>query len=211
MSSILFGKKVDPKEQVRGWQRELRKQMRNLDRDSNKILREEKKIERELKKEVKNGNKKSAAILAKSIIRSRKAREQLLVTKTNINSVNLNLKQQLATIKVMGVMKQSAVIMKGMNAIMRTPQMMQIAQEMSKEMMKAGIIEELVDDTMSMMQDSDEEELADEEINSIIDELTQGVISADVGKRKINITDDEKKIEVGSKKDDEMQARLENL
>lgn len=46
----LFGKKLTPKEQVRKWNTELRKQQRVIDRQIRNIEREEKSVQRELKK-----------------------------------------------------------------------------------------------------------------------------------------------------------------
>lgn len=48
-------------------------------------------------------------------------------------------------------------------------------QEMSKEMMKAGIIEEMMEDTFESMEDTDEmEEAAQAEVDKVLWELTEG-------------------------------------
>merc|ERR1719232_655226 len=54
-------------------------------------------------------------------------------------------------------------------------EMMEDTMEMSKEMMKAGIIEEMMEDTMESITDADDmEEEANEEIDKVLYELTAG-------------------------------------
>lgn len=46
--------------------------------------------------------------------------------------------------------------MQAMQRLVRIPEVAQTMQEMSKEMMKAGIIEEMLDETFEGMEDQDE-------------------------------------------------------
>ena len=46
--------------------------------------------------------------------------------------------------------------MKAMSSLMRLPELQQTMQNMSKEMMKMGIIEEMMEDTMEALDDIDE-------------------------------------------------------
>merc|ERR1719500_2050119 len=50
--------------------------------------------------------------------------------------------------------------------------------EMSREMMKAGIIEEMLEDTMETVTESEEVEEAQEQIDKILFELTTGKLGA---------------------------------
>lgn len=55
-----------------------------------------------------------------------------------------------------------------MQALIRLPEVAQTMQELSKEMMRAGIIEEMLDDTMSSMEDEEEmEEAAQTEVDKV--------------------------------------------
>ncbi|CAJ0926006.1 unnamed protein product, partial [Mesorhabditis belari] len=71
----LFGKKKDPKEQVRELQRKMRQEMRTLDRQVYSIQREEQKVKNEIKAAAKKGDKDVCVILAKSLLQSRKLSE----------------------------------------------------------------------------------------------------------------------------------------
>lgn len=58
--------------------------------------------------------------------------------------------------------------MQAMQALLRLPEIAQTMQELSKEMMKAGIIEEMLDETMSGIEDEEEmEEAAQSEIDKV--------------------------------------------
>merc|ERR1719219_2597188 len=89
--------------------------------------------------------------------------------KANLNSVQLQLKNQLATLKVSGALAQSADVMRSMNALVKVPETQKAMMELSREMMKAGIIEEMMDDTMETFTEEESlEEAAQEEIDRII-------------------------------------------
>ena len=66
MLAQLFGKKQkDPREQVREWQSNLRKEMRVIDRQIFDIQREEAKVKSAVKDAAKRGDVASAKVLAK--------------------------------------------------------------------------------------------------------------------------------------------------
>ena len=173
----LFGKSKgpDPKEQVQEWGKKIRKEGYNLDRQINAIKREELKVTKSLKEAAKKGDKDVCHILAKEIINSRKAVTRLYTAKANLNSVQLQMKGQLATVKIAGALSSSAEVMKSMNALVKLPETQKAMMELSREMMKAGVIEEMLEDTMEGLDgEEDMEEAAQDEIDKIILELTTG-------------------------------------
>jgi len=172
----LFGKSKTSKETVQELNSKLRKEGNQLDRQIRSIQREEEKVKRSLKDAAKKGDKDVCKILAKEIIQSRKAVNKLYTAKAHINSVGLNMKNQLATLRISGAIQQSTEVMVAMQRLVKVPEVSQIMQEMSREMMKAGIIEEMMEDTMeSVLEDDDElEEEAEEEVEKLLWEVTAG-------------------------------------
>lgn len=76
--------------------------------------------------------------------------------------------------------------MKAMQNLVKIPEIQATMRELSKEMMKAGIIEEMLEDTFAGMEDEDEmEEAADLEIDKILYEITAGAL----GKAPSKVTD----------------------
>lgn len=132
------------------------------------IQREEEKIKRSLKEAAKKGDKDVCKILAKEIIRARKTCNKLYTSKAHMNSVSLQMKNQLATIRVAGSVQKSTEVMQAMQSLVKVPEVAATMRELSKEMMKAGIIEEMLDETMESVEDSEEvEDEADEEIDKV--------------------------------------------
>lgn len=85
------------------------------------------------------------------------------------------MKNQLGQMKIAGSMKSSTEVMKAMSSLMKLPELQKTMQEMSKEMMKMGIIDELINETVdSVLDDDDIDRVADEEVEKIILEITQG-------------------------------------
>ena len=217
----LFGKSKsrDPKEQVQEWCKKIRKEGYNLDRQINSIKREEAKVTKSLKDAAKRGDSDVCKLLAKEIINSRKSVNKLYTAKANLNSVQNQMKGQLATVKVSGALAQSADVMKSMNALIKIPETQKVMMEMSKEMMKAGIIEEMMEDTMEGLGEDDvTEEAAQEEIDRIILEITTGKLSDAPSAIKDTLpapADDEElkddEAEDATEELEEMQERLEAL
>jgi charged multivesicular body protein 3 len=77
--------------------------------------------------------------------------------------------------KIAGSMKASTEVMKSMSKLMSIPELQKTMADMSKEMMKAGIIDEMISDTMdSVLDEEDLDSVADAEVEKIITEITQG-------------------------------------
>merc|ERR1712025_15580 len=206
-------------EQVSEWCKKLRKESNQIDRQINGIRREEAKVTKSLKDAAKKGDKDVCKILAKEIIHSRKAVNKLYCAKANVNSVQMQMKGQLATIKVAGCMQKSAEVMKTMQQLVRLPEIQKTMMEMSREMMKAGIIEEMLEDTMETVTESEDmEEEAQEEVDKILFELTTGKLGTAPSAVKETLptpapASSEKEKEEESEEDDmeEMKTRLEAL
>lgn len=212
----LFGKSKqgDPKEKVQEWCKKIRKEGYNLDRQINTIKREENKAIRSLKESAKRGDKESSTLLAKEIINSRKAVNKLHTAKANLNSVQLQLKSQLATLKVSGALGQSAEVMKSMSALVKVPETQKVMMELSREMMKAGVIEEMLEDTMEgLNEEEDMEDAVQAEVDRIILEITTGKLTEAPSAVKDTLPDpaDEEEEEIGDEAAAEGEEELEEM
>merc|ERR1712012_498146 len=78
-------------------------------------------------------------------------------------------------LRIAGCLSKSTEVMKTMQQLVKLPEIQKTMMEMSREMMKAGIIEEMMEDTMESITDADDmEEEANEEIDKVLYELTAG-------------------------------------
>jgi len=74
--------------------------------------------------------------------------------------------------KIEGSIKASTSIMKDVNSLVRLPELTGTMRELSQELMKAGIIEEMVGDSLpdeNLMEGEDEE--AEAEVNKVLGEI----------------------------------------
>lgn len=175
----LFGRTPDkpPKELINEWSQKIRKEMRVIDRQIRDIQREEEKVKRSIKDAAKKGQKDVCVVLAKEMIQSKRAVTKLYASKAQMNSVLLSMKNQLAVVRVAGALQKSTDVMKAMQNLVKIPEIQATMRELSKEMMKAGIIEEMLEDTFESMEDGEEmEEAAEEEVDKILFEITAGAL-----------------------------------
>jgi charged multivesicular body protein 3 len=172
-----FGRQKTPEEQLKEWKSKLRAQSKEIDREIRGIETQEGKIRQEIKALAKKPalSQKAIRSLATELVRSQKAKDHLLTGKTHINSVIMQMQEQVSMVKVSGCIQKSTNVMRSMNGLMKLPQMRDAMYEMSKEMTKAGLIEEMINDTMSEM-DEEDETLVDSEVDAIVNQIADGKI-----------------------------------
>mmetsp|Transcript_18394 Transcript_18394/g.28691 ORF Transcript_18394/g.28691 Transcript_18394/m.28691 type:complete len:225 (+) Transcript_18394:89-763(+) len=178
MSFFGLGKKgPDLKEQVKAWRLSIKSEMRKLDRQIMTIEREEKKIKTEAKKAAKDNQLGAAQILAKEIVRSRKAKERILCTKANMNSIDMQLGNQMATVRLAGAVEKSTEFMTQMNSLVKIPEIAETMRSMAQEMQKAEIIDEMMQDTFEDLEPENMEEESELEIQKVLEEVTGGQLA----------------------------------
>lgn len=126
------------------------------------------------------------------------------------------MKNQLATIRVAGSLQSSTEVMKAMQNLVRLPEISQTMREMSMEMTKAGILEEMIEETMESVEDQEElEEEAQTEIDKVLWEVTAGKIgeAPSVPMESIAVNPEPVASTSLEEEDDmkEMQSRLQKL
>lgn len=166
-----------------------------------------------MKESARRGDKTSCKMLAKEIIHARRSKQRLYISKTQMNSVILQLQQQVAQVKVMGGLKKSADIMHIVNSLVKVPQISQAMSQLSQEMMKAGVIEEMIEEEQALFNQEDAEEIeqeADEEVDKIVTEITAGLLSS-AGKVGTGVPSARLEQEQQEEEEEDMEARLESL
>ncbi|KAJ3338146.1 hypothetical protein HDU93_009946 [Gonapodya sp. JEL0774] len=166
--------------QVKKWRTDVRNQQRELDRQTRAIQMEEDKAKRELQKAAKRGDKVSARMLAKQIVYGRKTRDRLATGKAQLGSIGLQLNEALAQAKLVGTLQKSAQLMRSVNHVISLPQISQQMRELQKEMVKAGVADEMVSEALDTVIDgADAEELEEEaemEVDKVLFEVTDGLL-----------------------------------
>ncbi|KAA3674359.1 charged multivesicular body protein 3 [Paragonimus westermani] len=170
----IFGEKSNPREKLRNMVSIIRRQKYKVQRDIGTLQLQTTKITADIKKYAKAGQLDEAKIVARELVNSRKAISRLRAASAHMDCLVSEINCQAATAKLAGSLKSSTAVMKSISALIKLPDLHKTMQEMSKEMMKMGIIEEMVEDTMeSVMGDSDVmEEATAAEVDKVMREIT---------------------------------------
>lgn len=173
--------KPDPQAQARKCNAMIRSNIRKLDRDiaqvkqveiktKNLILAADKRAQRDPTRA--KQAQKEVRDFARELVRARKTSARLITSKAQLNSVQMQVNEAFAVRKIEGSIRASVGIMKDVNHLIRLPELSGTMRELSVELMKAGIIEEMVDETLP--EDVDllgEDEEAEGEIEKILGEV----------------------------------------
>ncbi|CAL8094804.1 unnamed protein product [Calicophoron daubneyi] len=171
-SKNLFGKK-NKSDVMRSMISETRKQKYRVMREAASVQAVCKKTETEIKNRAKSGKMDEAKILAKSLIGARKTLSHLRITGAHLDTVISELNCQISSQRMEGCIQSSTGIMKSMSALVKIPELRSVMMGMSKEMHKMGLLEEMIDDTMSpALGDPEMDEATDAEVGKILKELT---------------------------------------
>ena len=162
----------------------IRSNTRKLDRDMNQLKVLDQKTRQYILAASKRGQRnpsqaKQAAqetrTFAKELIRIRKQSSRLATSKAQLQSVQMQVNEAFSVRKIEGSIKASTGIMKDVNTLVRLPELTGTMRELSQELMKAGIIEEMVGDSLpdDELLDGEDEE-AESEVDKVLGEILQG-------------------------------------
>ena len=174
-SGQVFDKNAVFKSQCREWNRNIRREIRRIERDVDGMNRSDKTTAAEIKKLAEKKEIGAVQILAKELVRLRNTKDRMLMTKTQLNSVSNQLTQQMAVAKLGSVFATSAELMSAMNHLVNVPEITETMTKMSQEMQTLGIIE-------GVMADGIDEALGDTveteaEVNKLLEELAIDAIT----------------------------------
>jgi len=158
----------EAKLQAKEWQWQLKTEVKGLDREIKKIQAEETKMRKEIEACAAQGNVQSVQLLARQLVRSRKAVRRLERTKVSMHAVNLQLTTSIATMSTTSALRISADAMKNMNKIANVAEVGNTIGTMRQEMAKFAEAEDGIE---AMMLDSDEENDAAVEVQKVLEEM----------------------------------------
>ena len=115
-----------------------------------------------------------ARTFAKELVHVRKQASRLHTSKAQLQSVQMQVNEAFSIRKIENSMKVSSGIMKDVNALIKLPELSGTMTELSQELMKAGIIEEMVGDMLESNELLDEDEEAEAEVDAVLGEVLKG-------------------------------------
>jgi charged multivesicular body protein 3 len=110
---------------------------------------------------------------ARELIRIRRTSARLVTSKAQLASVQMQVSEAFALRKIEGSIRASVGIMRDVNSLIRLPELAGTMQELGVELMKAGIIEEMVGDMLPETGDmlDEEEGEAEGEVDKVLGEI----------------------------------------
>lgn len=115
---------------------------------------------------------------ARELVRIRKQSTRLTTSRAQLQSVQMQVNEAFSVRKIQGSLKKSTGIMKDVNTLVKLPELSGTMHQLSTELVRAGIIEEMVDDAItdpSMLEDEEDE--ADAEVDKVLQEILHGKLS----------------------------------
>lgn len=112
-------------------------------------------------------------LLTVELIRIRKQTTRLETSRAQLQSVMMQVSEAFSVRKIEGSIKASTSVMKDVNSLVRLPELTGTMRELSMELVKAGIIEEMIDDTLPNGE-MDEDEEAEDEVDKVLHEVMAG-------------------------------------
>ncbi|KAF2691346.1 hypothetical protein K458DRAFT_382909 [Lentithecium fluviatile CBS 122367] len=180
--------KPTPEEQKRKCNALVRQNVRKLDRDIAQLKQTEQKTKTLIMQSSKRAQKNPAMakqanqdvrIFARELIRARKQGGRLQTSKAQLQSVQMQVNEAFSVRKIEGSIRASTGIMKDVNSLVRLPELTGTMRDLSAELMKAGIIEEMVGDTLpdnELLEDEEEE--AEGEVEKVLSEILKDRLPA---------------------------------
>lgn len=115
---------------------------------------------------------------ARELLRIRKQSSRLITSKAQLHSVQMQVNEAFSMRKIEGSLRNSTGIMKEVNTLVRLPELTGTMRQLSMELVKAGIMEEMIGDTLpndELLEGEDDE--AEEEVDKVLQEVLQGKLS----------------------------------
>lgn len=198
----------------------LRANIRKLDRDIAAVRQVEAKTKSLIvqadRRAQRNPNQQRQAAreareFAKELIRARRTSDRLVTSKAQLNSVQMQVNEAFAVRRIEGSIRTSVGIMKDVNSLIRLPALAGTMRELSAELMKAGIIEEMVGEVLP--EDGDmEEEMPEGEVEKVLGEILKDRAAAQQQKMpEVPVAQEPAKAEVAEDEDEEAEAMMDQM
>ncbi|CAG61819.1 VPS24 [Nakaseomyces glabratus] len=163
----------DVKEQQRNIKSLLRKNSRQIDKSLRELSALQNKTQSLIKKSAKKNDVRNVRLYAKELYHINKQYSRMYTSKAQLESVSMKIDEAFRMRTLSNQMASSTGLMMEVNSLVRLPQLQGTMIELEKELMKSGIISEMIDETMESIGDTDElNDEVDEEVNKIVEQYT---------------------------------------
>ncbi|KAI5795061.1 Snf7-domain-containing protein [Geopyxis carbonaria] len=167
--------KPDPAAQLRKCNQLIRKNTRELERHLAQLKTLETKTRKLIidSSKAKHGTPQQTRMLAVELVRIRRQSARLATSRAQLQSVGMQVNEAFSVRKIEGSIKSSTSIMRDVNTLVRLPELTGTMRELSMELVKSGILEEMIEDTLPDGEMDMDEEVG-EEVDKVLEEIMTG-------------------------------------
>lgn len=122
-------------------------------------------------KKLKNGPRQAVVPLARALVRMRATRMRMDTSKQRLESVAITLDMTASELRVVHQLSSSTQLMQQMQQLVSMPELRASSIALAKEMHKAGLLSESLEDAFALV-DQGVEEAADAEVDKVLLEIT---------------------------------------
>lgn len=156
---------------------EIRKAARALERERERVEREEPRLIKSIQTEAKkSGNAKIVKVMAKDLVRKRAQRVKLLEFESQMGQVETNMRTMQSMQKMTEAMQTVGRAMASANKRLKLPELSKIVMNFQKQMATMDMQMEMMDDAISDANENEEEE-TDAVVEQTLDEIGVDVAS----------------------------------
>lgn len=167
----LFGSNKTPEQTLREYQRILNRAIRDLDREREKMIGQEKKVIEDTKETYKAGQIDDAKTLAKDLIRTRSYVKQFILMRASTQALFLKIQTLRSQNAMENAMKEIAKEMATRNKKMKLPQLQKIMMEFERQTGVMDMEIETFDLYDADITGSNDEEETEEMVLQVFEEL----------------------------------------
>ncbi|KAL7501941.1 hypothetical protein ACHAWX_000409 [Stephanocyclus meneghinianus] len=167
----IFGKEKPLKEQLRENKRMIARAIRELDRESRSLQKEEQRLTIEIKKMARDNQMKAVKIMAKDLVRTRQYIAKFIQMRSQLQGCALKLQTVKSHQAMAEAMASTAKAMSKMNKAVNVPSINKMMAEFERENMKSEMMQEMMADAIDDVMDENDEEEEDRIVGQVLDEI----------------------------------------
>jgi charged multivesicular body protein 2A len=168
----MFGKEKPLKEQLRENKRTITRAIRELDRETRTLQKEEQRLTIEIKKMARENQMKAVKIMAKDLVRTRQYITKFIEMRSHLQGCALKLQTVKSHQAMAEAMASTAKAMSKMNKAVNVPSINKMMAEFERENMKSEMMQEMMGDAIDdALADENDEEEEDRIVAQVLDEI----------------------------------------
>eukprot|EP01100_Stratorugosa_tubuloviscum_P015208 TRINITY_DN858_c0_g1_i1.p1 TRINITY_DN858_c0_g1~~TRINITY_DN858_c0_g1_i1.p1 ORF type:complete len:208 (-),score=115.72 TRINITY_DN858_c0_g1_i1:54-677(-) len=168
---MFSNKPINPKDIAKQATREVRNSERDLDKEIRNLERAETQALKEAEKQTRLSNQAAARAAAREVVRIRSQKEKLIATKTQIRTTTLRATTNLkTTAAITNAIASTTKAMKAINQVTSPQALQQQMMEFEKQSAQLDFADDLLEDLMED-EDSDVEAESDALYSQVLEEL----------------------------------------